>query len=229
MAINGTDSTPIATNHQSHRSRNIIIGCSTSAAVLLLFFCVCIASVIIMRRRKRSKRRPTRLDTDQAERRPSSQAPGPLTITSIQEVDAIDTIVPTSELPNSGRSELQGQERGPRSIVDRSELSNRLPHAIHELRTHRSTMENLMNDARPLRRPKMRNSTDMFEVSRFSVNSSEVRASTDARKSTSNQVSVHSSNFKTEIYSAYMHGPVDLNRSLPPTPISETPMVSPFI
>ena len=86
-----------------------------------------------------------------------------------------------------------------------------------------------MYDARPLRRLKMRRSTDMFEVGRFSVDSSEAIASAETRKSTANQLSVRSSNSKPEIYSAYTHGPIDLNRSLPPTPISETPMVSPFL
>ena len=192
-----------------------------------MFYCAW-AAYTISKKRKR-KKLATQVETNRTVRRPSTQAPEALTITRIQEIDAIDTIVPMSELPHSGRSELQGQEQGSSSIVDRSELSNGLPHSIHELRTHRSTMENLMNDTRPPRRFRMRGSTDIFEVSRFSVNSSEVIASTKTTKSTSNQVSVHSSNFKTEIYSAYMHESVDLNRSLPPTPISETPMVSPFI
>ena len=91
-------------------------------------------------------------------------------------------------------------------------------------------MENLLNHAKPFRSLKMRRSTDITGVGRFSVNSPEAIASSETCKTTSNQESARSSsNFKIEIYAAYMHEPVDRDRSLPTTPISETPMVSPFL
>ncbi|KAL8822363.1 MAG: hypothetical protein Q9191_006901 [Dirinaria sp. TL-2023a] len=56
-----------------------------------------------------------------------------------------------------------------------------------------------------------------------------IDASNRPRDSGSEVKSNVTSNLEEAIYASYMRKPLDLNRSLPPTPISESPQMSPTV
>ena len=56
-----------------------------------------------------------------------------------------------------------------------------------------------------------------------------ISASTQRKELNMDEASIITSNLEAEILSLYVRTPLDLNRSLPPTPISESPQISPAL
>lgn len=147
-------------------------------------------------------------------------------------------IEPFRELPDSAKARVEFlNEQAPSGSGNEiSEMSNVLPPASHELRADRGS--HVMVQTRTANRFQIFTSTKIVRKSWPSLASSEgatcvetaISASPQQRKGISmDRASIGTSNLEAEIYSLYVRKSLDLNRSLPPTPISESPQLSPVL
>ena len=56
-----------------------------------------------------------------------------------------------------------------------------------------------------------------------------ISASAPGKELNMDEASIITSNLEAEIFSLYLRGPLEMNKSLPPTPISESPQISPAL
>lgn len=222
---------PSAKETRSHIPRNIAIGASIGAfSFLLLIF---LGIIYATRRKRRAK---GQVVNDKVEPPTPPREPWALTISSSpREIDHNSMVGPVRELPDSGKVELQ-DDHPPTGLGNEvSEMSQALAPVPHELRTHRSSQ--VMIQLRTANVRKIFKSTKISRESWTSVASSDgtprvetiISALAQQRDFDADSASVVTSSFKAEIYSFYMRKSLDLNRSLPPTPISESPQMSPVV
>ena len=196
-----------------------------------------IAGAIYVYVRRRSRRLRQQREDNASE--PSNTTPDvrPLTIDSIREIDNNSMVGPFRELPDTGMTELPGPQslQAARNSILETAVSPRP--TVHELRTHRSSQEKVIvmkgrshiDKTSTATQPRSQShiSASTRNSARRPIRSIKTQTAVSTQKSDSRS-SIDSISLKTAIYASYMRKPLDLQRSLPPTPISESPMVSPL-
>ena len=157
-----------------------------------------------------------------------------LIISSAREIGHNSGVVPLRELPNSAK-ELLNEQAPLGSSNEIFEMSEAHPPSSYELRTSRGS--HVMVETCSGDRWKILFPTKIPRKSWMSVGSSDgapgaetvVSASAQRKEIITDGISIVTSNLEAEIYSLYLRPSLDLDRSLPPTPISESPQVPPFL
>ena len=210
-------------------SSKVIIGSSVGAAVLLLLLFIVATSCIRQRRRKLQQQQradiPERPETDQDRRSPINH--------SIHEIGNNSIVGFFRELADSSKAELQDEQSRSGSRNKNLGITESSTPSLHELRTNRSSHEKLLMEAIRAHTSKISKATNITNQSRFSATTASRSSCVESVEAASAQQSVlHSSTgsvgLKIQIYASYLRESPDLDRSLPPTPISESPMVSPL-
>ena len=168
----------------------------------------------------------------------------------MREIDNNSLCGPIRELPDSGKAELLDEASPSGSGHEIKEMCQSVPFVVHELGTHRSSKEQVM-DTQTANKGNIVKSTEISRISCPSHESSDstpcietvISASTH-RSSSELSPSTPGSTTATDVASPSLPKPeglsshkstdeaiiprsLDLNRSLPPTPISESPQLSP--
>ena len=208
---------PSAVPSHDHRHRDIIIGSSIGAAAFLLL--VVIATILAIRMKPRKKmRKGSRNEhvTTQHEEPPAS--------ISRQEIGNNSLIWPFREVPDNEVVELP---EGNSSNHSQSSRASR-PYA---LQSRRGSQLNTPSEQGNLRRIHLSTTLSRsFVINRApSTDDLGIETVIFASKDFDDVASIATSNTKTAIFSSYLRKPLDLNRSLPPTPISESPQWSPAV
>ncbi|KAL9100992.1 MAG: hypothetical protein Q9163_003697 [Psora crenata] len=193
---------PSATAMASHISREAIIHASVGATGFVLLVVLVIALFLFRKRLQKNKKQ---VDASSPEASTLPPQPNIWAICSLREIGN-----------NSAGNEI-------------FEMSEAHP-IVHELRTKRSSKERFMIPAGGTSKIFM--STKISRKSALGVGSTdgtpyaETVISASAQQSMIRKSTDTSSNLESEIYGLYMRRSLDLNRTLPPTPICESPMVS---
>ncbi|KAL9630669.1 MAG: hypothetical protein Q9164_006303, partial [Protoblastenia rupestris] len=200
-------------------------------SVGITVFVLVVALVIALLCRKSRQKSNKQIGANVPEASTLSQEPKKLSIRSVREIDDNSIVGPIRELPDSGKAELLDEQSPSGSGNEIPEISDTLP-VVHELRTHRSSKEHFMLPGNRASMCRIFMSTKISRRSAFTVGPTDGAPYVETVISASAQqsmirTSTATSNLKTEIYESYMRRPLDLDRPLPPTPISESPMVSP--
>lgn len=212
----------------SDTRRNVTIGTSIGLAALLIILMAIIFAV------RRKQRRRSHCSNRVVDPYNHPQQPEELKFSKTpKEIDENSMVGPFRELPSSGKVELLDETSPSGSGKAILEMSRALPLVAHELRTHRSSRVMLQNH--PANIGKIFMSTQISRKSWTSLASSDgtpsvqtvIAASAKHEQLDVDAASVATSNLEAEIYCSYLRKPIDLERSLPPTPISESPQVSP--
>jgi len=229
-----------ATETPNHSSRNVLLGTIIGSAALLLL--LIIASIFVIRKKRRHTRQQVdvRLNQNTTGHQGPLQDPRPSIISSAREIDDNSNTGQIREIPDTGVAELLDEllhEMSPSGPGHETSRSSRiLPQVSHELRTHRSSQVMVRTrtySKGPLCRlkevPRTRckeivTSDDASTIQMVLALSAQHIDHVDQ-----DDASVVTSNLEAQIYSSYMRKPLDLNRTLPPTPISETPQSSPAV
>lgn len=224
---------PVSHNNAENPSQKqgrhmIIIGSSIGAAFFLL--CTVLAIVYCLHRRYAKLRNQG--GTQEPPPLPPDRGPSGLTACSVREIGNNSIIGLVRELPETGRVALLDIQSPLGSGNEMPEMVGTVPVTVHELRTHRSSQEKLMIKGDRTRTRKLFNPPQVSGHSCIGIYSAngprliKPTTSTSARQSILRK-SIDFDVLRAEIYAAYLRKPLDLNRSLPPTPISDSPMVSP--
>ncbi len=216
---------PVATTSSTHISRELIIGASIGATSLLLL--IILLSTLGIRRWRAEKPKPPKSDIGTA----PFQGREFSTPFSLQEIAHNSLFNGYRELPFTGIIELQDEKSASGSAKEILELPPEPPPVYHELMA-----ESVLYGPLKLQKYSSTSSTK----SRTGIYVS-TRILTDSRSS---QGRSSTPRVETIITSSPRHGslksdqpsrsqsprpnPLDLDRPLPPTPISETPQVSPI-
>ena len=180
----------------------------------------------------------TQLSSEATEPPTSSQEPKALSFKYAREIDDNSMVEPFRELPDSAKArvELLNKQAPSGSGNNTFEMSEVLAPVSHELRADQGS--HVMIQTHTADRWKIFTSTKFLRKSWTSLASSDratcietaISASPLQRKGISmGRTSIDTSNLEAEIYSLYLRKSLDLNRSLPPTPISESPQISPVL
>ena len=201
-----------------------------AASILLL------ATLTVIFAIRRGRQKATTQPISEVKKRTQSfQGPGALTVRSAQELDNNSMIEPFRELPDSAkaRAELLNEQAPSGSGNEVPEMPDGLPHDSHELNTSRDSF--VMVQIRSANTCKNFTASKIPRKSWTTIESSGdppcvetvTCALAQQENSIINSPSTINSNLEAEILSLYTRTSLDLNRSLPPTPISESPQVSP--
>lgn len=197
------------------------------------FLLISFAIAFLIRRRKRKV--PLQVESHTTKPPTRMEDPKKRTICSICEIDQNSLCGPYRELPGNGRAELQDEHSPSGSGKDISEIAQALPPMVHELQTHRSSKE------KPMVQIGIKGAifiqTKFSRKSWTSIDSSDgtpcietiISSSPWHSSLTLDKSSIHSFDTEKEILASYRRRTLDLERALPPTPISESPQVSPVI
>lgn len=213
-----------------HMSRAVVIGMCIGAATFLLM--IVLTLVFVIRRRKRKI--PYKVGSNNEPQTPIQDLKVE-PIYGVREIDQNSLCGPYRELPDSGKAELLDEHSPSGSGKDISEMAQALPPVVHELRTTRSSKEPSMVHIGS--KAGIFISTNLSRKSWTSIDSSDGTPRIETVISSSPwhsslalaKSSVHSFNTEREILASYSRKSLDLDRSLPPTPISESPQVSPIV
>ena len=220
---------PSASQKHNHLRRNVAIGMAIGTALFLL-----VATLAIRRWRRRSIIQPS----DQCILLPTTfQEPRASNFSPVLEIGHNSEVGPYSELPDSAKAkvELLNEQAPSGSGYHISEMAEALAPVSHELRANRSS--SVIPQTRTANSCKILASTKMLSKGFTSLASSDgapcvetvMSASTQRNGIKTDRASIVTSSLEAEIYSSYIRKSLDLNRSLPPTPISESPQVSPVV
>lgn len=221
-----------ATKTPNHMRRNVLIGIILGTATFLLI--TTFAATFVMRRWRR--RKITQLRSEAVPVRAPSQEPRRSNDRLAQEIGHNSLVGPFRELSDNAkaRAELLNEQAPSGSGKEIPEMSDALPIISHELGTNRSSP--VMAQTRTADRWKIFAPTKSSTKSWTSFASSdrapcpEIIVSASQRKETETEKeSIVNANIEAEIHSLYTRRSLDLNRSLPPTPISESPQMSPVL
>ncbi|CAD6591030.1 MAG: hypothetical protein ASARMPREDX12_004894 [Alectoria sarmentosa] len=225
---------PSASETPNHLRRNVAIG--TSIGTASFFLLATLAAVFAIRRWRRKAM--TQLRSETREPPTSSEVPRALVFDYPREIDHNSMVEPFRELPDSANAnvELLNEHSPSGSGNEIYEMSEVLPPASHELRADGGSL--VMEQIRTASSCNIFTSVKIPRKSWMSFASSDgaacvetvISASPQQRKEVSmTRASIGSSNLEAEIFSLYVRKPLDLDRSLPPTPISESPQISPIL
>ena len=222
---------PSVTPKHSHRHRDIIIGASVGAAAFLLL--IVVMSILVVRLR----RRRTKVREESQSRHVYEKSVEPPTSAEIptQEIGNNSMIWPFREVPDNGVVELPARTLPSDDDSQSSSAPRTPPPDPSVLQIGPSSQLNTSLDMGDPRRIHL--STTMSRSSRANNSPATstsgietfIFASPMSEHFDLEVASIATSNTKTAIFSSYMRKPLDLNRSLPPTPISESPQLSPAV
>ncbi|KAL9128508.1 MAG: hypothetical protein Q9217_002835 [Psora testacea] len=151
-----------------HISQKAIIGTRVGATVFVLLVVIALALFVYNLRRKSNKQ----IDADLPEASTLSQERKISISCSVREIGNNSTVGPIRELPDSGKAELLDEQSPSGSGNEISEMSEAHP-VVHELRTHRSSMEQFMIQANSTSTCKIFVSTKILRKSAFGVDSTD--------------------------------------------------------
>ncbi len=223
---------PPATGTPNHLRRNIAIGTSIGTAFFLLL--ASLAAIFAIRRRR--QKAITQLGNETTDPPTPFREPRALIVSSPREIGQNSMVGPVRELPNSAKAkeELLNEQAPSGSGNEIAEMSEALAPVSEELRNNRSSR--VMVQTRNPNRCKIFTSTKISRKSWPSFASSDgvcvetvISASAQRREMDVDRASIITSSLEAEIYSLYTRKSIDLYRSLPPTPISESPQLSPIL
>ena len=209
------NSTPVST--PKHKA---VIGGSVSGAVL--FFLALMALYLLLRKRRRSR------NDRQAETRASSgqlRAPRASIGEPEREIASNSMIGPFRELADTGRAELRNFQTSFTSGAGIAVMADSGSMNAQEMRTQRSSQEMLtlfVNQPEPCEAHTITCLSPQSHIRIHSMDWTSLMATVDSKST--RQSSTDSERVKTQIYASYVRKPLDLNRTLPPTPILESPM-----
>lgn len=180
----------------------------------------------------------TQLSSEATKPPTSSHVPRALVFDYPREIDHNSMVEPFRELPDSAKAtvELLNEHSPSGSGNEICEMSEVLPPVSHELRADGGSL--VMQQTRTASSCNIFTSMKTPRKSWMSLASSDgaacvetvISASPQQRKEVSmTRASIGSSNLEAEIFSLYVRKPLDLDSSLPPTPISESPQISPIL
>jgi len=223
-----------------HSRRNVVLGTSIGSAAFLLLLVVAIIFVVRRKRRHTRQREDVGLNRNITGHQETLQDPRPSIISYTREIDDNSNIGHIHEIPDTGVAELFNEllyEMSPSEPGHGTARSSGvLPQVSHELRTHRSSqvvVHARTSSKGPLYRLKevpRKNCKDVVTSDGASTIQMVLALSAQhVDHVDQDDASGVTSNLKAQIYSSYMRKPLDLNRTLPPTPISETPQASPAV
>lgn len=224
---------PSATKKPNHLRRNVAIGTGITIALFILL--ATLAAIFAIRRwRAKTTVQPS---SETTELSTLPQEPRASIISSSREIGNNSIAGPIRELPDSAlvKAELLNAQAPSGSGNQIFEMSEAVPPIFHELRTHGSSPAMVHKSI--ANSHKIFTSTKVSGKSRMSVASSSgspfvgtVMSILGQRKEIAmNRVSIATSNLEAEILSSYLRKSLNLDKSLPPTPISESPQVSPVL
>lgn len=240
---------PSTTSSSTHQDRGLIIGTSIGAvlALLLTFFVLVFAIRRWLRRHKHSKQSDTSSESPR-----SSPKPWVTTVCSVREIDDNSLCGPIRELPDSGKAELLDDTSPSGSGNALPEMSPSMVPVAHELRTHNSSKVHSIIRAYSANNGSILKSTEISRKSWTSFGSSDGTPCVETVISASSRAAPHqaspsdaglkflsssmpklldlsSVDLATRVMATKcrLPRPLDLDRSLPPTPISESPQISP--
>jgi len=213
-------------------SRKTIIGTSTGAASFLIL--VILAILFIMRHWTRKAGKTSSYDHSRSTT--SSCVLRNFSICSLCEMDNNSTCGSIRELADTAKAELLDERSRSGSSNRIPELFQSLSRMVHELRSYTTSRHHSVSHTHSVNASRILISTRISRKSRTSFRSSssapcvETTISSSAHRENLNRghTSVIAPTTAAEIYDLYMRRSLDLNRSLPPTPISESPQTSPI-
>ena len=225
---------PSAAEIPNHLHRNVAIGTSIGVALFLLL--TTLAAVFAIRRWR--QKRKTQSSSEATEPPTSSQDPRALSFKYTREIGHNEMAEPFRELPDTAKArvELLNEQAPSGSGNEIFEMPEVVPAVSHELRADRGS--HVMVQTRTADRWKIFTSTKILRKSWTTLASSDRAICVETAISASplqqkgigiDRSSIRTSNLEAEIYSLYIRKSLDLNRSLPPTPISESPQISPVL
>ena len=217
---------PSATEIPSHLRRNLAIGTSIGAASFLLLATFAVLFAIRRWRRKAS----VRPSSEATEPRISSQEPRALILSSPREIDHNSMVQHFHDLPNSARAELLNEQAPSGSGNEIFEISEPLSRKISQgphIMVQRGTADR-WRILFPTKIPR-KSWTSLASSADAPRVETEVSASTQRKEGNMDKASIVTSNLEAQIISLYLGNSPDLDRSLPPTPISESLQVSPVL
>lgn len=222
-----------ATNIPNQHRRNVAIGTIIGTASFLLF--AALAAFFAIRRWR--QKTTTQRNGEATQPLTPFREPRSSIVSSAQEIDHNSTAGNVRELPDSTRSRVElASEQAPlapdNEIFEMPEAPPPIPHESKPGRgSHAMTQERTADTWKILFPTKISRRTWMSVASSDGAPcvGTVVSASTQRKELTMDEASIITSNFEAEILSLYARTPLDLNRSLPPTPISESPQVSPAL
>ena len=217
----------------NHHRRNVAIGTSIGTASFLLF--AALAAFFAIRRWR--QKTTTQRNSEVTQPPTLFREPRALMTSSAQDIDHNSMAGNVRELPDktTARVELPS-EQAPLALDNEIfEMSEAPPPIPHESRPDWGSQ--VMVQERTADTWKILFPTSMPRRSWTSVASSDgtpcvetvISASAQSKELNMDEVSIITSNLEAEILSLYVRTPLDLNRSLSPTPISESPQVSPAL
>ncbi len=223
---------PPATAEFPNLSRKAIIGTSIGAALFLIL----IILTILFITRSWTRRAGKITSCDHSRSTTSSCVLRNFSICSLCEMDNNSTCGSIRELADTAKAELP-DERSPSGSSNRiPELSQPLSRMVHELRSYTTSRDHSVSHTNSGNASRLLISTRISRKSRTSLRSSssapcvETTISSSAHRENLNRghTSVIAPTTAAEIYDLYMRRSLNLNRSLPLTPISESPQRSPI-
>ena len=222
---------PSVVSKHDHRHRDTIIGSSIGAAAFLMI-AVIVAILLIRTRRRKKGREGSQSQYITAQHEDSVELPD---LTSTQEIGNNSLIWPFREAPDNGVVELPERISPSEDHRQSSRASHMSRPDGHTLQSGRGSQLNTPSGQGDPRRIHL--STTISRSSRADTASSTgtsgietvIFASPMSEDFDLEGASITTSNTKAAIFSSYMRKPLDLNRSLPPTPISESPQWSPAV
>ena len=223
---------PPATGISSHLRRNVAIGASIGTAFFILL--ATLATIFAIRRRR--QKAITQLGNETTDPPTPSREPRALIVGSVREIGHNSMVGPVRELPNNAKAkeELLNEQAPSGSGNEIAEMSEALPPFSDELKTKRSSRV-MVQTCNP-NRCKIFTSTKISRKSWPSFASSDgvyvetvISASAQRKEMDVDRASTITSSLESELYSLYTRKSLDRYRSLPPTPISESPQLSPVL
>ena len=234
----------------SHQSRRLIIGASVGAASSVLLTVVILT--LVFWRKHRLNQRAMASDTSSVTSM-SLEKPRIMTVCSVREIDQNSLCGAVRELPDNGTAELQDETSPSGSGNLMPEMSSSVP-IVHELRTQYSSRINSMLRTHSANKGSIIRSTEISRKSWTSLEPSDgtpcvetLISATGTNRETpedsrpsiarrnplsmrSKPLDLSSQNLTTRLAALknQLPTPLNLDRSLPPTPISESPQVSPI-
>ena len=221
-------------NHDSPASNHLmnirtVIGIIVGIVSLFLLLIVIAVYCLRKKRRKMVKQSKAGIINPPA----TSQTPRTLVFSSIREIGENSVIGPIRELHGTDTAELQDQHSTSSPNSAMPEKTAPAPPALHELRTHRSSHEAIIRQSAVNRLSRILRSTHFSSANGVTNESPDLTPRVPTVISSSPQSdfprdSLESSSTRSQIFASYMRTPLNLNRPLPPAPISESPVISPL-
>ena len=222
---------PSATEIPNHHRRNVAIGTSIGTASFLLF--AALAAFFAIRRWR--QKTTTQRNSEATQPPTPFREPRELMVSSAQEIDHNSMADNVHKLPDSTRAivELPSEQAPSAPENEIFEMPEAPPPVPQESKPGRGPQ--VMVQERTADTWKVLFPTSMPRRSWMSVASSDgapcvetvLSASAQRKELNMDEASIITSNLEAEILSLYVRTPLDLSRSMSPTPISQSPQVSP--